>query len=367
MKICSRKVYINGRFLAQPQTGVQRFAREILSALDLILQNEQPETDCSFTCLIPEKSEGVSLPAWKKIQILPCGHFCGNMWEQLDLPYFSRDGLLVNLCNIGPVLHGNQIAVIHDASIFAIQQAYSFPFKLKYKTVYSVLGQTAKRILTVSQFSKSEMISYLGLRAERIGLISEGCDHILRIQSDDSVLNTPQIQRSPYLLMVGSSSPHKNLALVIQAFEQLSAPDLQLVIAGGAFPRVFQNANQIDPRAAVTLGYVTDAQLKSLYTHAIGLIFPSLYEGFGLPPLEAMACGCPVIASDHASIPEVCGDAALYFDPTRASDLVAKLRAFLSDPTLQVSLREKGLARAKSFTWQRAAEMLLISVFEVLK
>jgi glycosyltransferase involved in cell wall biosynthesis len=134
----------------------------------------------------------------------------------------------------------------------------------------------------------------------------------------------------------------------------LDDPNLLLVAAGGGNNRVFAAAAVSDPRL-VSTGYVTDGQLRALYEHAACFVFPSFYEGFGLPPLEAMCCGCPVVASERASMPEVCGEAALYCDPADPASLAKQLRRVLDSTALQAELRAAGHARAASFSWDRAA------------
>ena len=350
-------VYINGRFLTQPATGVQRFASELLNALDLVLENKQIGTE--VICLIPNKAENILLPKWKNICIQKCGRLNGNLWEQLELSFYARRGLLIDLCNIGPILHLNQIVVFHDASVFAVPQTYSLAFKMKYRFIMGVLSHTARRILTVSQFSKKELARYLKLNEERITVISEGCEHILKTSREDSILNDRRLPHTPFLFAVGSAGLHKNLTNVIKAIEANGDHSIPLVIAGGSFSKVFKNAKNFDSKNIVPIGYVTDGTLRTLYSLAVGFIFPSVYEGFGLPPLEAMACGCPVICSNRASMPEICGDAALYFDPLNIADIQFQIQRLANDPLLQETLRQKGFLRAQQFTWEGTAQSFL--------
>jgi len=358
LKNCKQNIYINGRFLTQPKTGVQRFAEELLNEVDCLIAS--PEyANYQLTCLVPPNSYASQLPAWQNIHIKPCGKLKGNLWEQIDLPINARTGLLVDLCNIGPVFHFSQVVVIHDVSVFAVPEAYSSTFRLKYKLVYFALAHNKSRIFTVSQFSKKELCRFLHIPEEKIRVLPEGCEHILRIQPDDSILKKFSLGKQAYFLAIGSVSRHKNLKIVVEAMRGCEEELPNLVVAGGSFSKVFQSEkNILDPKI-IRLGYVTDEQLRSLYENALGLVFPSLYEGFGLPPLEAMICGCPVLASNRASLPEVCGDAALYFDPTSAQDVADKLRQLAISHSLQDDLREKGLARAQQFTWKKTAHDFL--------
>lgn len=358
MKKENRTIYFNGRFLVQPKTGVQRFAEEMLTELDGLVA-ESTYSNYEFICLVPPENYPRGLPDWQNVRIHPCGRLKGNLWEQIDLPFAARQGKLINLCNIGPLLHPSQIAVIHDASVFSVPEAYSTAFRLKYKFIYLVLARSAIKILTVSQFSKIELSRYLHIIEEKIKVLSEGCEHILRTQADHSILDKFSLRGQPYFLAVGSASRHKNLNKVIEAMHSCGEDFPRLVIAGGSFSQVFRSEETIPTDKLIRLGFVTDAQLRSLYENALAFVFPSLYEGFGLPPLEAMACGCPVTASNTTSLPEVCGDAAIYFDPTSEEQIISSIRQLTNSHILRNELRKKGLERAQQFTWNKAARELL--------
>ena len=337
---------------------MQRFAEELLTAFDELVAGSE-YSDYSFICIVPTETDGLRLPEWQNIQIKSCGRLKGNLWEQIDLPFHARGGLLVDLCNIGPVLHFNQIAMIYDASVFAVPEAYSWTFRLKYKFIFFVLSRIARRLLTTSQFSKKELSRYLHISEKKFDVISGGCEHILRVLADDSLLQEHSLIGKPYFLAVGTSSRHKNLNAVIKAIQAYGDQLPNLVIAGGNFSKIFQNEELITSDKIIHLGFVTDGQLRSHYENAMAFIFPSLYEGFGLPPLEAMACGCPVIASNRASIPEVCGDSAYYVNPTDIDQLGMSLQRLSDSEILRNELRQKGYEQARQFTWKRAAAHLL--------
>lgn len=356
-----KNVFINGRFLTQPVTGVQRFAFELLKALDKNLINELKFVQThNIICLVPNNIDDLLLPNWENITIQKCGKFAGNLWEQIELLFYSRNGLLVNLCNSGPFVHRNQIVVFHDASVYAFPKTYSFGFKMKYYLFMGILSHTAQKILTVSQFSKKELSRYLKIGEEKISVISEGCEHILQFIPDDSILNENDLLKSPYLFAVGSKSSQKNMSRVVEALEKSGDNLVPLVIAGGGFSKVFTNVKKIESKKVIYLGYISDEQLRSLYSHALGFVFPSLYEGFGLPPLEAMICGCPVICSNKASMPEICGNAVEYFDPISIEEIDLSIINLITKPVLQNELRHKGYERAKLFTWEKAANQLIM-------
>jgi glycosyltransferase involved in cell wall biosynthesis len=212
-------------------------------------------------------------------------------------------------------------------------------------------------VATVSKFSANELMRHIGGRAAGIELICGAGDHILRAPSDARVLDRLGLAGQRYVLAVGSRTANKNFAGVARAVTLLSGLGCKVVAAGGSNSRVF-NGVSLESDSLVLAGYVTDGELRALYENAACFVFPSLYEGFGLPPLEAMHCGCPVIVSDRASLPEVCGSAALYCNPDDPADIAAKLRLVLESSSLRDELRAAGLARAREFSWERAAGQL---------
>lgn len=178
---------------------------------------------------------------------------------------------------------------------------------------------------------------------------------MLRIDTDESILLRNSISPRSYLLMVASQSPHKNFSRLLEAIKSVNS-DIQFVMTGGNFSKIFQQAGlNALPANVKHLGYVSNQELKALYANALGFIFPSLYEGFGLPVLEAMSCGCPVLCSNAASLPEVGGDAVLYFDPLKVDEIAAKIQQFIMDVTLQTELRQKGYLQAAQFQWEKTA------------
>jgi glycosyltransferase involved in cell wall biosynthesis len=178
-------------------------------------------------------------------------------------------------------------------------------------------------------------------------------------------LRRHRLDRRPFVLAVSSTSPNKNFRSVVRALESLEGVDFDVVIAGGTNPRVFGSQAGSLPASVRHVGYVSDGELRALYEHAACFVYPSFYEGFGLPPLEAMACGCPAIVSEAASMPEVCGEAVLYCDPHDPIDIAEKLRRLMDDARLQSRLRQRGLQRAELFSWRRCARETLAVIKEV--
>lgn len=356
-----RDVYINGRFLTQRVTGIQRYARETLSELDQLL-GASPPAGWRFTLVTPRHTES---PALRHIACREVGALSGHAWEQLELPRYTRDGLLLSFCSTGPLLKKRQIITVHDASVYRVPEAFSFRFRAWYQLMIRWVVARAPRTLAVSEFAAAEIVRFFGGERGRISVTTEGWQHLSRHVSDDSVLAEHGLVPGRYVLAVSSPTPNKNFGLVLRAAAELAADGLQFAIAGAADPRVFAAAEALPHASVKRLGYVSDAQLKALYEHALCFVFPSKYEGFGIPPLEAMSCGCPVLAADIGAVREVCGDAVTYFDPEDHRTLARELRALARAADDRARLQQRGLQRAQAFSWRASAERNLTAVQEV--
>lgn len=351
-------IFINGRFLTQATTGVQRWAAELTLALDgLLCSGEISPGAYRFVLLVPRGvSRDLSL---ERIRVERVGRFGGHVWEQVNLrPYTRMPGaVLLNLGNTAPIGAPNVVVTIHDAGVFATPEAYSVAFRTWYRLMHRNLARNARGIITISEFSRQQLQEYTAAPMSRTEVIPPGAEHIARLDADPGILDRHGLGQRPFVLAVSSLNPNKNFKLIIEAMAYL--PDLlgsvDVVVAGGTSPRVFRAGSMDFGPAIKHLGYVNDRELKALYQRATAFVFPSLYEGFGLPPVEAMSCGCPVIVARAASLPWVCGDAALYCDPHDAQDLAQKIRMLVSDQKLQAELRQKGLARARVFSWPQCA------------
>ena len=340
-------VYWNGRFAVQSLTGVQRFATEITRALGA----QAP----GGTVLIPPTATDIELPGFR---VQAVGRRQGHAWEQWDLPRAARGGLLVNLGNTGPLRQKRQVVVIHDAGVFSTPESYSRPFRLWYRLLHRRLARRAT-IVTVSAFAQAELAAHLRIDPAAVAIVPEGAEHILRVAPDPSVLAAHGLVAGRYVLAVGSLAPHKNLAALSQTAGRLAEMGVTLAITGGLEAKVFAPGQPALPQPAVYLGRVNDAQLRALYESAACFVFPSRYEGFGLPAIEAMACGCPVAASRAGSLPEVCGEAAAYFDPHDPADIADIVCRLVGTPPLAAELRRQGRIRVRRFTWDAAARALM--------
>jgi glycosyltransferase involved in cell wall biosynthesis len=334
----SGAVAINARFRGQAMTGVQRFAAEITDALAAQWPAERP----ALRLVAPRRSDGLA----------------GHAWEQAVLPVAARGSLLVNLGNTAPALAGRQIVVIHDAGIDATPEAYSARFRTWYGVLLRWLARHAAGLATVSEFARAEIARAFGADPARVAVLGEGGEHILRVAADTTVLERNGLRRGGFVLAVGSLAAHKNLAALGATAAMLRARGMDLVVTGGFARAVFGAAAAL-PAEARYVGRVDDAALRALYEAAACFVFPSRYEGFGLPAMEAMACGCPVVAARAGALPETCGAAAAYCDPADPADIAGGVAAVLDRPGLAEGLRRAGAARAAELTWPRAAAELM--------
>ena len=351
-----RAIYINGRYLTQRTTGVQRFASEIVRALDEQISSSKSEISLPVFLVIPAGK--VPIPSLKNIRIIQGVWLHGHPWEQFELPFIARSGLLFNPCGPAPIFHSHQVTSLHDASIHVAPAGYSWKFRMWHKLLMWRSGRNARLILTVSKFSMRQLISICGIPEEKIRVIYQSGNHILREPADPSILDKYGLNDgTPYILCVGSQQANKNFASVVQAAALLQNKNFRFVVVGSADLSIYRGPILMHERMVFT-GYITDKQLRALYEHAACFVFPSLYEGFGIPPLEAMACGCPVLASNASSIPEACGQAALYFDPKRPDLLAAEIIKILTNVELHRQLIALGLQHTKVRTWQDVSREL---------
>jgi glycosyltransferase involved in cell wall biosynthesis len=347
-------VDINGRFLTQTITGVQRCAVELVQALDdQLSRSDDLRRRYQVRLVAPRGHHYMKL---HHIPIHSVGRLAGQAWEQLELPIHSRGTVLLSLCNTAPLARRG-IAMVHDASVFVVPEAYSRRFLAWYRALIPLLGRRALRIVTASRFSQGELARHARIPADKIDVIPLGAEHILRAPGDPGILRRIGVEPGRFILTVGSRSPHKNLGAVTSAVARLGTNGFPLVVAGGVNSRIFSRSAA--PGGAIDAGYVSDRELRALYETAACFVFPSLYEGFGLPALEAMACGCPAVVARAGSLPEVCGDAVLYCDPHDPEQIASTIQVLMGDSGRRHELRDRGTARARGFTWGRASSALL--------
>ncbi|AQG81316.1 glycosyltransferase family 4 protein [Spirosoma montaniterrae] len=351
-------IVVNARFLTQPITGTQRFAIELCRGLKQL----RPD----ITLLAPDRIIHKDIAEELNVQVV--GRMRkGILWEQLELPLLlNRLGnpLLLNFCNLAPIMYRNNVVSVLDLSFKLHPEWFSRRFSLLYNFFIPREVAGAKRIITISENTKQDIAQHYGVPLTKIDIV---------YPSVSSIFLEPPAQKLPnkygsYILAVSSIDPRKNFAGLIEAFKAGNFGETKLLIVGSEH-KVFAD-NRIkelvagDPRVVFT-GYVSDTDLVGLYQNAQVFAYPSFFEGFGIPPLEAMACGCPTLVSNTTSLPEVCGDASVYVDPHKIESITNGLTTILNDAALRKSLIEKGYQRLPLFDLNKSVIKLMDVIKEV--
>lgn len=348
-----RAISVNGRFLGRPISGVERYGREILLAWDAMLGAD--ESHPPVRILLPKGVEP-DLPL-RHMTFASIGRLSGHAWEQIELAAAARHDVLISLANAGPLFHRRHIAVIHDAAVFRFPQNYGWRYSLFHRLMNSLLARNA-RLMTVSNFSQGELARFLHVDHDAITLCPNGSEHLGRIIPDDSIIQRLPLADQPFVLAVGSISKNKNLPALLKAWEIARITGMKLVIAGPVAQRIFGTQPSLPTLPGVIMaGRVTDAELTALYRRAAAFIFPSRYEGFGIPPLEAMYNGCPVFASDIPSVREICGDAATYF-PHDQPEILAQILSHIQSGQGLTDKSRQAQARVEIYSWAKSAAIL---------
>jgi glycosyltransferase involved in cell wall biosynthesis len=248
------------------------------------------------------------------------------------------------------------LVVIHDAQPFLVPNAYSRVFRTWYRFLLPRLARNAELVVTVSKYSRLQLERFGVVPPGKAHVIPNGADHILRLQEDVDTLSRYRLFRDGYVLALGSLAPHKNIETLVRAFAKRHDSLPELIVAGGTASQVFAGVRIQNSSGIRFLGRITDSELKALYSNALAFAFPSLTEGFGLPPLEAMFCGCPVIASTAGAVEEVCGKAAIYASASDPHEWRIAIERLTRDAALRQQYREVGRMHAAQYTWRKAAE-----------
>ena len=279
-------------------------------------------------------------------------HRAGHAWEQAVLPVrAARMAVLLCPANLAPVAYPRSVVVLHDAAPLRHPGWYSRGYAGLQRRLLPLIARRARHVITVSAFSRRELTELAGLAPERISVVPGGVDPAFSPAADAERARAALGLVRPYVLCVASHTARKNLAALVPAAEALAGEGIDVAVAGGHRP---QFAAEAGLDALRLLGHVPDALLPGLYAGAEAFALPSVYEGFGLPVLEAMAAGTPVVAADVAALPETCGGAARLVAPEGAAMRDA-LVALLGDGAERARLRAAGLARAERFTWNTTA------------
>lgn len=337
------KILINGKFFAQRTTGVQRYARELLNALDAVL----PRGGFEFLLAVPKDAKDV--PEYKNIRVLHKGAKASIFWDQILMPLYaaSSRSFGLHICAVGPILKPDFV-FLHDANVQRNPQWFTKRLVLWYSLVHRACARNAKKIFTDSEFSKRELSQVFGVSENRLVVVGNAWEHIEKVQPDVSALSRFGLSKNGFYFSLGTKAPHKNISWILDYAEK--HPEATFAISGSAYSRIFGNV-QLKPLPNVHfLGYLSDSEVKALMQNCKAFLFPSFYEGFGMPPLEALSLGAQVIVSDIPVMREIFEDAAHFIAPYRVDE---DLDALLQEPVGDV-VRILG-----KYSWQRCARILL--------
>ena len=336
-------VAIDARAAARAELGgVERVAREMAARLPRLRPGR-------YAVLRPPRA---------------LSHRAGHLWEQALLPLAARRSRAIYCpANAAPLVTKRIVLVVHDLAALRHPEWYSAQFATYYRYALPRLARRALRLITPSEFSRGELANGLGIDPRRVTVVPGGVDARFSPAADAAPVRRTYGLERPYVLLVGTRLARKNLGALAEARRRLGDLGVDLVSAGSG-----RHWSRHGEAAAVrALGYVPEDRLPGLYAGAAALAMPSLYEGFGLPVLEAMASGVPVVAANRAALPETCGDAALLVDPDAEDALAEALATAATDEVVRPKLVAAGLDRASRFSWDRAAVATDAVIGEVLE
>ncbi|MFA6526736.1 MAG: glycosyltransferase family 1 protein [Candidatus Buchananbacteria bacterium] len=364
------RIGIDARLFGTKHGGIGRYTVELIKNLEL-----QDKSNKYFIFFAKDNFDEYS-PSIDNFKKVHADFKVYGVFEQLLYPFllYKYNLDLMHFAHFNaPILYGKKyIITIHDLIIshYPSSRATTLNpllYKIKlgaYHFLINAVAKRAKKIIAVSQYTKNDIVKFLNVKSEKVSVIYEGVDLPKGdAAADVSILDKLGI-KGDYLVYVGSAYPHKNLEKLIEAFELLNKdyPDLQLVLVGKKnffYKRLEEFAmNNVSPRALeriIFAGYQADENVARLYQQAKLYVFPSLIEGFGLPPLEAQSYGLPVVSSDRSCLPEILGDSAIYFDPENTADMANKIKLALTDDTLRSKLTAKGYENVKKYSWSKMA------------
>ena len=373
--INKKRIGIDARFYGPTRKGLGRYTQEVVDRVVLI------DKENDYVIFLSKDNFDEFKAKSENVKKVLADIRWYTLAEQIIFPWIIRKEKLDLIhfphFNVPLYCPAKFVVTVHDLILtkFPTVRATTlnpllYWFKnFAYRLVISRAIKRSKKIIAVSQFTKDDLVKQFKISEDKIVVTYLGVAQTFAADKNSGDIDIDVFKKnninSPFLLYVGNAYPHKNLEGLIKLFPKIKAVknDLQLVLVGKDdyfYERVKVFAKKYDDgRSIIFPGFISDNELVCFYRHALAYIFPSKYEGFGLPPLEAMAQGCPVASSDKASMPEILGDAAIFFNPDDETEMVEKILVIINDSGLREEIKSKGRERVKKYDWGKCADQTL--------
>lgn len=346
-------IVINARFLEQKISGVQRYAIEVCKKLPTEIAGHKIVYVSSKLTLDNELTNN--------IEIVSFGRFKGQLWEQIDLPIFLKkkgNPLLINFVGVGPLFYKNKVTFLYDLSFKHHPEWFSYKFQKTYNFLVPISINNSRLIITDSNYVKQDIMGTYAIDTQKIEVI---------YAAPSKKFINKGLEKEKIILIVSSIDPRKNLIRSIEAFNLIDS-EHKLVIVGSkhrTFSKISLGDNLVNENITFT-GYLEDEELVDLYNKAEIFIYPSLFEGFGIPPLEAQACGCPCLVSNSTSLPEVYEDSVYYCDPKSTESIKDGILFLIKNKEKREELKNKGLKNVRRYGWENSTKKLIEIVEKLL-
>lgn len=338
------KIIINGKVYSKKYiSGVQRYQLEIVRELDKLIKSEEIEM------IVPKDAQ---IPKLKNIKVKRFGHFKNILWEQVELPYYvyKNKGISLNLGNVAPIISPG-IVCLHDINMIKNRKNFNYLNYLWYKILHRNTAKRTKQLLTVSEFSKNEIVNYYNINRDKVHITYNGWQHLTRVEENQLILDKIRelTKGKEYFFSIGTLTKHKNLKWVIEVAKK--NPEYIFLISG------FKNSKKVYKKLGIEstsnvkyIGYLTDEEMKTVMKNAKALVYPTLYEGFGIPVIEAIALNTKVIVSYIPAIREIYGDSVYYINPYDTNIKIEELlKKNIEDPKIVL----------EKYSWEKSAKKLL--------
>ena len=344
-------IIINARFLTQPITGVQRFAIEICRGLK--------KSNIPLEFVAPNNILHKDIAEELGVKIIPGSILKGHLWEQIELQFYAykKKTLLLSLCNTAPIFIKNQIVTVHDLGFRVHPEWVSKVFSTVYNIIIPKVCRTSKKVITVSQTSKEEIINELQIPEDKIEVVYNAVSDKFHKENGFLTEEDKDLMEENYILTVSSHHPRKNFERLIKAFLKLPDKTLKLYIIGNVNKHFLQDIIPIDNKRIKLLKGISDYQLIHFYRNTKLFVYPSLYEGFGIPIIEALSQGASVCVSDIPVFKEICGESVIYFDPLNTEDIRVKMNLALHSEV-------KSRVDLSKYNWDVSAKQIEKCIFE---